>query len=139
MPYFHWGPLYVQTVQQVMDGTWEPSWIWAGPDWDDINNPETTTVGFVYGDGLTDEEKATLDEFIAGLAAGAKGEEGGLNLYTGPLTNQDGSVYLEDGPVATEKDLVRGVERRRGDHARRGQSAAAFGGHRGHQPVSHKR
>lgn len=105
VPYFHWAPLYLQTVQQVLDGTWEPSWIWAGPDWDDINNPETTTVGFVYGDGLADEEKATLDEFIAGLASGAQGEEGGLNLYTGPLAFQDGSIYLEDGEVATEKQI----------------------------------
>ena len=57
------------------------------------------------GDALTDEEKATLDEFIAGLAAGALGEEGGLNLYTGPLNFQDGSVYLEDGAAATERQI----------------------------------
>jgi len=105
VPYFNWGPLYLETVQQVMDGTWEPSWIWAGPDWEDINNPDTSAVGFVYGDGLTDEEKATLDEFIAGLAAGAKGEEGGLQLFTGPLNFQDGSVYLEEGEVATERQI----------------------------------
>jgi len=105
VPYFNWGPLYLQTIQQIQDGTWEASWIWAGPDWSDINNRDTTTVGFVYGDALTDEEKATLDEFIAGLAAGAQGEEGGLHLYTGPLNFQDGSVYLEDGEVATEKQI----------------------------------
>ena len=105
VPYFNWGPLYLETVQQVMDGSWEPSWIWAGPDWEDINNPDTSAVGFVYGDGLTDDEKATLDEFIAGLAAGAQGEEGGLQLFTGPLTFQDGSVYLEEGEVATERQI----------------------------------
>lgn len=105
VPYFNWGPLYLETVQQVMEGTWEPSWIWAGPDWEDINNPDTSAVGFVYGDALTEEERATLDEFIAGLAAGAQGEEGGLHLYTGPLNFQDGSVYLEDGEVATERQI----------------------------------
>lgn len=105
VPYFNWGPLYLETVQQVMDGSWEPSWIWAGPDWEDINDPDTSAVGFVYGDGLTDDEKATLDEFIAGLAAGAQGEEGGLQLFTGPLTFQDGSVYLEEGEVATERQI----------------------------------
>ncbi|NLE52506.1 MAG: BMP family ABC transporter substrate-binding protein [Chloroflexi bacterium] len=105
VPYFNWGPIYLETVQQVVDGTWEPSWLWLGPDWEDINNSETSTVGFVYGDGLTDEDKAVLDEFIAGLAAGAQGEEGGLHVYTGPLNFQDGSVYLEDGEVATERQI----------------------------------
>jgi simple sugar transport system substrate-binding protein len=105
VPYFNWGPIYLETVQQVMEGTWEPSWIWIGPDWDDINNRDTSAVGFVYGDALTDEDRATLDEFIAGLAAGARGEEGGLHLYTGPLNFQDGSVYLEDGEVATERQI----------------------------------
>jgi len=105
VPYFNWGPIYLETVQQVVDGTWEPSWLWLGPDWEDINNSETSTVGFVYGDGLTDEDKAVLDEFIAGLAAGAQGEEGGLHVYIGPLNFQDGSVYLEDGEVATERQI----------------------------------
>ncbi len=105
VPYFNWGPAYLETVQAVMDGTWAPGWAWNAPDWSDINNPDTTAVGYEYGNGLTDEEKATLDEFIAGLAAGAQGEEGGLNLWTGPLSFQDGSVFLEDGQVASEKQI----------------------------------
>jgi simple sugar transport system substrate-binding protein len=105
VPYFNWGPAYLETVQAVQEGTWTPSWDWNPPDWSDINNPDTSAVGYVYGDGLTDDEKATLDEFIAGLAAGAQGEEGGLNLWVGPLSFQDGSVFLEDGQVATEKQI----------------------------------
>ncbi len=105
VPYFHWGPAYLNTVKAVQEGTWEAAWDWNGPDWEDINNTETTAVGYIYGDGLTDDEKATLDEFIAGLAAGAKGEEGGINLWVGPLTFQDGSVFLEEGEVATPKQI----------------------------------
>lgn len=105
VPYFNWGPAYVDAIQKVMDGTFEQYWNWNPPDWTDINNPDTSAVGFVPGDALTDEEKATLDEFIAGLAAGAQGEEGGLVLYTGPLNFQDGSVYLEEGEVATERQI----------------------------------
>ncbi len=105
VPYFNWGPAYLETVQAVMDGTWEPGWAWNAPDWTDINNPDTSAVGFEYGGGLTDDEKAQVDEFIAGLAAGAQGEDGGLNLWTGPLNFQDGSVFLEDGQVATEKQI----------------------------------
>ncbi len=105
VPYFNWGPAYLAAVKAVQEGTWEASWDWLPPDWNDINNPDTSAVGFVYGDALTEEEKATLDEFIAALAAGAKGEEGGLHLFTGPLNFQDGSVYLEDGEVATEAQI----------------------------------
>jgi len=105
VPYFNWGPAYAELVTQVKEGTYEASWDWNGPDWANINDPDTSAVGFVYGDGLTDEEKATLDEFIAGLAAGAQGEEGGLNLFVGPLNLQDGTLFLEEGEVATEKQI----------------------------------
>ncbi len=105
VPYFHWGPAYLKAVAAVQEGTWAASWDWPGPDWSDINNPDTTVVGYIYGDGLTDEDKATLDEFIAGLAAGALGEDGGINLWVGPLNFQDGSVFLEEGEVATFKQV----------------------------------
>jgi simple sugar transport system substrate-binding protein len=105
VPYFNWGPQYVKTIQEIKDGTWTPGWIWNAPDWSDINNPDTSAVGFVAGDGLTADEKATLDDFIAGLAKGAMGEDGGLNLWVGPLSFQDGSTFLDDGQVATEKQI----------------------------------
>jgi simple sugar transport system substrate-binding protein len=105
VPYFNWGPAYLKAVQAAMDGTWAQSWDWNPPDWTDINNHDTSAVGFVYGNGLMDEEKATLDEFIAALAAGATGAEGGLNLWVGPLNFQDGSVFLADGVAATEKQI----------------------------------
>ena len=105
VPYFNWGPSYLGAIQAVQDGTWEAGWEWNSPDWADINNPDTSAVGYFYGDGLTDDDKANLDEFIAGLAAGAMGEEGGLNLFVGPLNLQDGAVLLEDGVVATAKQI----------------------------------
>ena len=105
VPYFNWGPSYLRTVEAVQEGTWEASWDWDGPDWDDINNPDTSAVGYLYGDGLTDDEKAALDEFVADLGAGAMGEEGGLNLWVGPLNFQDGSVFLEEGETATAKQI----------------------------------
>jgi len=105
VPYFNWGPAYAELVQSVMDGTWEPSWKWNAPDWDDINNPDTSAVGYAFGEGLTEDETAQLEEFIAALAAGAQGEEGGLNLWIGPLNFQDGTVFLEEGETATEKQI----------------------------------
>jgi simple sugar transport system substrate-binding protein len=99
VPYFNWGPAYVDYVKKVQDGTFKQEWVWAGPDWTDINNPDTTAVGFVKGNGLTADESAQVDEFIAGLA------DGSINLFVGPLNYQDGSVYLKDGEVASDEQI----------------------------------
>jgi simple sugar transport system substrate-binding protein len=99
VPYFNWGPAYVDYVQKVQAGTFEQEWVWAGPDWSDINNRDTTAVGFIKGDGLTAQEAAQLDEFIAGLA------DSSVNLFVGPLNYQDGSPYLADGEVATDEQI----------------------------------
>lgn len=105
VPYFNWGPAYANAVKAVMDGTWEPAWEWNAPDWADINNPDTSAVGFALGEALTDEETASLTEFIDLLAKGAMGEEGGLNLWTGPLSFQSGEEFLAEGVVATDKQI----------------------------------
>ena len=35
----------------VMENKWTQYWDWNGPDWKDINNPDTSAVGFVKGQG----------------------------------------------------------------------------------------
>ncbi len=109
-PWFNWGPAYLGIAQSVLDDAFEATFQWLGPDWSDINNPDTTAVGYVKGPGLEAEDEAMLDEFIAGLA------DGSINLWTGPLNNQDGSVWLPEGETATAeqiwytKQLLEGIE-----------------------------
>jgi Uncharacterized ABC-type transport system, periplasmic component/surface lipoprotein len=95
VPYFNWGPAYKAAIQEAIDGTWTNGWNWYGPDWTDINNLDTSAVGFVKGDALSADNAAKVDEFIAELA-------GGLNLWKGPLNLQDGTQYLADGETATD-------------------------------------
>jgi simple sugar transport system substrate-binding protein len=99
VPYFNWGPSYLEIVQEIEAGTWEPEWLWVEPDWDDINNPDSSIVGFVKGEALADEDGETLDTFIAGLA------DQSIKLFVGPLNFQDGTVYLEDGEEASEEQI----------------------------------
>jgi len=99
VPYFNWGPGYLQLAREVIEGAWTPRWEWAGPDWDDINNRDTSAVGFLEGRALTNEQSAQLDEFIAGLA------DGSIVLFKGPLSFQDSSVYLAKGKVATDEQI----------------------------------
>ena len=109
IPYFNWGPAYLEIVENVIKGDFKAEFVWNGPDWDDLNNSETTAVGFIKGDGLSAENSASLDEFIDGLASGD------IELFTGPLNYQDGSAWLADGETATDeqiwysKQLLQGV------------------------------
>jgi simple sugar transport system substrate-binding protein len=98
VPYFNWGPEYLKAATAARDGQWTSFWNWVGPDWADINNPNTSMIGFVNGEGLSAEASAKIDEFIAALA-------GGLNLWTGPLNFQDGTPFLADGAVATDQEI----------------------------------
>jgi len=98
VPYFNWGPAYLDIVKSVADGTFKAEWSWVDPDWSDINSETTSSVGFVEGDGLGDAA-SQLDEFIAGLASGD------VDLWTGPLNYQDGSAFLADGEKATDQQI----------------------------------
>jgi simple sugar transport system substrate-binding protein len=95
VPYFNWGPAYLEYMQTVKDGAVKSTWQWLGPDWADINNPDTSMIGFARGEALSDEAAADVDAYIAELA-------GGLNPWTGPLNLQDGSEYLKDGEAGTD-------------------------------------
>jgi hypothetical protein len=97
--YFNWGPAYIEAIKMVLDGKWTPYWDWYDPDWKDINNPDTSAVGFVNGNALSKANADTLATFIKGLG------DGSINLFTGPLKFQDGSVYLNDGEKATDLQI----------------------------------
>jgi len=99
VPYFNWGPGYVSFVKASMEGRWASKWVWLGPDWKDINNTDTSTVGFLTGPALSSSAKAALDQFIKDLGTGR------AELYKGPLYYQDGTVFLKDGEVATDKQI----------------------------------
>jgi simple sugar transport system substrate-binding protein len=96
VPYFNWGPSYVDVAQSVIDDEFVADWKWLGPDWDDINDPDSSAVGWVNGEGLSADAAADLEEFIAGLGSGD------INLYVGPLNWQDESEFLADGVEATD-------------------------------------
>lgn len=98
-PYINWGPDYVKQISAARAGTWKAGWDWVGPNWADMNNLDTSAVGWTYGQGLDAEKTAKLDEFIKSLA------DKSLNLYTGPLNFQDGSVYLAEGETLELSDM----------------------------------
>ena len=98
VPYFNWGVMMLPVFKSVQDGTYTRQFVWGGPDWKNINDPDTSVIGFKKSDGLSAENSAKLDQFVSELA-------GGLNLWKGPLNYQDGSEFLADGVEATDQQI----------------------------------
>ncbi len=99
VPYFNWGPAYLDVLNSVLDGSYTAQFQWIGPDWTDMNNPDTSMIGWVDGDALSSDAAATLDTFIKGLG------DGSINPFVGPLNYQDGSPFLADGETATDPQI----------------------------------
>jgi simple sugar transport system substrate-binding protein len=108
VPYFNWGPSYVKLVSAVKDGTWKQTWDWVAPDWNDINDPDTSMIGFQEGPGLDEQSSKYLTDFINYLKAYATNPmtpEGAFALWTGPLNLQDGSELAPSSTVVKPLDV----------------------------------
>jgi basic membrane protein A and related proteins len=99
VPYFNWGPAYIHFIKEAMEGKFKPEWLWNAPDWKDVNNPDTSAVGFLPGGALSKTAQASLDTFIRDLGSGK------VQLFKGPLDYQDGKPFLKAGEVATDKQI----------------------------------
>lgn len=99
VPYFNWGPGYTELINAAKSGQWKSKWLWYGPDWKDINNHDTSTIGFKKGPALSGKAGQALDQFISDLGSGK------INLFKGPLNYQDGSPFIKAGAEATDKQI----------------------------------
>jgi simple sugar transport system substrate-binding protein len=105
--YYNWGPAYLNTVQKVLDGTWEQTWEWLDPDWEDINAPDTSIIGYINGEGLPAEVADDLEDFVAEMAAFMSQEENAdlIYLWDGPLNLQDGTQLATEGEYVDPLDI----------------------------------
>lgn len=110
VPYYNWGPAYLDQIVKAREGKFTGEFVLSKPDWQDLNNIETSSVGFEKGKALTPENDKFLTEFIKGLG------DRSINLYKGAINYQDGSPFLKAGEIATPQQiwyftkLVQGIE-----------------------------
>lgn len=106
-PYFNWGPLYTEILQSVVDGTWEQDWEWVDPYWEDINDTTQSAIGFVFGEGLSEEANTNLQDFVSFLGDYATNpeNEGTIALWEGPLNLQDGTELVAEGEKLPEEEI----------------------------------
>jgi basic membrane protein A and related proteins len=89
----NWAPYYVKRVQAVMDGSWTSGHTWGGMKDGEVVMGEIT-------DAVPADVKAEAEGMIAAITAGE------YHPFTGPINKQDGSVFLAEGEVATDEQLV---------------------------------
>ncbi len=99
----NWGPYYVDQIQAVLDGSWEPALTFGGLADDFIDFAP-------YGPDVTPEILALVDEAKAGII------DGSLDMFAGPITDNAGNIVIAEGetiPFAERTEccqwLVKGV------------------------------
>ena len=88
-----WGPYYIETAEQVINGTWEPDQYYG-----------TMADGLVnlaqFGGSVPTEAQEQVE------ARKEEIESGEFNPFTGPIKNQAGDVVIEDGVEPPLEDLL---------------------------------
>ncbi len=108
-PYYNWRPGYSNLVKEVMTGKWTQKWDWQQPNWKDLNNLDTSNVGYTFGPGLSDESAKMLKSFIYEMAAYAQdpSNAGSMFLWQGPLRLQDGTQLAKETEKVPLLDIWR--------------------------------
>jgi basic membrane protein A and related proteins len=99
VPYFNWGPGYLRIAKSVIDGTFKAQFTWDKPDFSNLNNPDSSPVGFENGPALSADNATTLAQFIKGLG------DGSVDLFQGPLNWQNGTTFLPSGQKAQDQQI----------------------------------
>jgi basic membrane protein A len=92
-PIWNWGPFYIQTVEQVRNGTWKSASIWWGMKEGIV---DLAPFGPMVPEDVRQKVMTEKAAIIAGTA----------ELFAGPVTDQTGKIQVPAGRVATDEELL---------------------------------
>lgn len=92
-PTWDWGPYYVETVQSVLDGTWESDQYYG-----DMADGLVTLAD--VSDTVPEDVRAEIDEVKTQII------DGEFAPFTGPVNDQSGGERIADGEVPELGDLL---------------------------------
>ena len=99
----NWGPYYIKSVGDALNGTWTTGGVWWG-------HKEGAIDMVSMAEDVPAETKAKIDTIKAGL------KDGSFSIWKGPILGQDGKEVLAKDAVADDaflggvKFYVKGVE-----------------------------
>lgn len=92
-PVWDWGPFYIETAEQVIDGTWESEQYYG--------NMADGLVGLApFGESVDQETQDQINEIAEQI------KSGDFNVFTGPIRNQAGEVVVAEGATASLDELL---------------------------------
>ncbi len=83
-PVMNWGPFYVDEVQRVMNGNWEPRSYWEGMD-------RGLTMLSPYTDNVNAEAARAASKYRYRILAGQR------EVFEGPIEDNNGNLIVEEG------------------------------------------
>ena len=103
-PYWNWGPVYSEITQGLIDGTYTPGWHYF-----DAETGALGLYGFMEGQtppsGFNDlpaEDQQLIRDTVAAALAG---DFDRFDVFTGPITDNQGNTILDAGESLEQIDL----------------------------------
>ena len=92
-PVWHWGPYYIEQVQNVIDGTFEAHAYWGGLEDEIVALDELTDLAPEGAKDAVDAVKESIinDEF---------------HVFEGPIKDQSGEIKVEAGEALTDEEML---------------------------------
>ncbi len=88
----NWFPLYRDTIQAVMDGTWQSDQVWVG-----VEKGASRLVG--WGPRVEPEVRDRIEAIRQRMI------EGSLSVFAGPIRDDRGKLRIPAGEVPDDKQL----------------------------------
>jgi basic membrane protein A len=103
-PYWLWGAEYTRIAEGIRDGSYTPGWVYF-----DADSQGMGLYGFMEGEelppGVADLPEEDVQLVRDTLAAMLAGEFDRFDVFSGPITDNQGDVILEEGESLQQADL----------------------------------
>ena len=100
VPYWEWGPQYVELIQSMMDDTFAAEDIYF-----DVDSGALGLLGFMEGQSPPPAFRKTSFRRCVRLDAMPAGEMTRFDVFTGPINDNKGELVIPEGVSLTQSDL----------------------------------
>jgi basic membrane protein A len=102
--YWNWGPVYARIVEEIAAGTWV-----GGSEYFDADSGALGLYGFMDGEtlqpGVVELPETDLNKIRETLDMMLAGEFTRFDVFSGPITDNQGNVVLAEGESLEQLDL----------------------------------